>query len=50
MNGHIHIKINQEEKEQLINLAAGLGLSLSSFIRLVLKQHTLDSEMHITRL
>lgn len=45
MKEHIHIKINASDKQELSNKAKDLGLSLSSYLRMTLKQSTVVKEI-----
>ena len=45
MKENIHIKINANDKKELAARAKELGLSLSAFIRLKLKEATIAKEI-----
>ena len=45
MEENIHIKISARDKKELVAKAKELGLSLSSFIRLRLKESSLPREV-----
>jgi len=37
-NDYIHIRISEEEKNQLEKQAASLGLTVSAYVRMIVKQ------------
>ena len=45
MNENIHLKISASDKQQIAARAKELGLSLSSYIRLRLKESSLPREV-----
>ena len=45
MNENIHIKISASDKQELAQRAKQLGLSLSGFIRLKLKEYNAPREV-----
>ena len=45
MNENIHIKISASDKQELENKARELGLSLSGYIRLRLKDYFIPKEL-----
>ena len=45
MNENIHIKISASDKKELVQRAKQLGLSLSSYIRLKLKEYKSPREV-----
>ena len=45
MKENIHLKISSSDKQELVARAKELGLSLSSYIRLRLKESSLPREM-----
>lgn len=47
MNEHIHLKISASDKQELVNQAEKLGLSLSSYIRLTLNKDYLRREIDL---